>query len=68
MLLIVVAHGFLWYRGMQYFRSIGQQMEFVPELMRFLPYEVLFCITGIVCLVLAKRSAARGIELGEMGK
>ena len=61
MLLIVVAHGFLWYRAVQYFRRMGQEMGFVPELLKFLPYEVLFGITGIVCLVLARRSAPQEV-------
>jgi hypothetical protein len=67
MLLMVVAHGFLWYRALLYFRRMGQEMEFVPELLRFLPYEVLFGIAGIVCWVLAKRSVVGEEKLDEVG-
>jgi hypothetical protein len=66
MVCMVPLHGWMWYRGLQYFRRMGQEMEFVPELLKFLPYEVLFGITGIVCIVLARRLARKEVGLGEV--
>ncbi|QIF00937.1 hypothetical protein [Roseimicrobium sp. ORNL1] len=57
MVCVVLLHGWMWYRGVQNFKRMGQELEFVPGLVKFLPYEVLFLTTGIVCLVLAKQLA-----------
>jgi hypothetical protein len=62
MVLIVPLHLFMWYRGVQYLRRTGQEIEFVPALLELLPYEILFFVTGIVCLMLAKRSAPKAVK------
>lgn len=59
MVLMVPLHVFMWFRGVDYFRRMGREIEFVPELLKFLPYEVLFLVTGIVCLVLGMRSTPK---------
>lgn len=56
MVLMVPLHAYMWYKSVQYFRRMGREMDFVPELLKFLPYEVLFFTTGVVCLVLGLRS------------
>ena len=66
MILIVPLHVYMWHRGMDYFKRMGREMEFVPELLRFLPYETLYLITGIVCLILSQRSARNEVVRGEM--
>ena len=52
MLLVVPCQVFLWYRAMRYFERLHAGMNFGTELLRFLPYEILLTLAGVLCLIL----------------
>jgi hypothetical protein len=68
LIVIVLGQVFLLYTIVKHLKSIGQEAEFVPSLLRYLPYQILLLVTSVVCLLLRKRSAVHEVAAGEEQK